>query len=454
MRRSIATPKATNRAADAGLDPVSTTAVEPTISEKRRSSRSSKAMCSSADAEPGHVEAASAGLTYTPKRRSKQKAQASANPADAELDPAPSCPAVGLTNRKRWSIRAAKAISVSADVEPRPGNTAGLTPLRKRRSIICAKANATAADVGRDQVSTSVAPTHSRIRRSSTRTKATGGSADVARHHDSVARTCFNDPLIITIRDEWRQRQSWHRSEKALTLAASAWCRQHVGVRGKNDKAGLKRAAELLERIEAGASGLDEEDIAYTVTPFLLARAPLEAERKKIEKSLRSLVRQLPIAQVIDEVPGFGELSLYSIIGEAGDLSCYRSHRGLWSRMGLAVIAGERQRKKINKDAADAHHYSPARRSTMWNVGNALIGYFGNGPRPLVGEDLNQPNGYSEWQLLFLHELRRFVENHPDERREPVGRKGQIFESYSKHAADHARRLTEKAFQVAAAEMD
>src|SRR5262249_18571796 len=124
----------------------------------------------------------------------------------------------------------------------------------------------------------------------------------------------------------------------------------------------------------------------------------------------------------------------------------YRSHRGLWKRMGLAVIAGERQRKQLSKVAADVHNYPPARRSVMWNVGQALIGCFGKGPRPLVGEDLSQPNGYSEWQSLFLHELRRFAKNHPEERRENVERKGQIFESFSKHAAEHAKRLTEKAF--------
>jgi len=286
--------------------------------------------------------------------------------------------------------------------------------------------------------------------------KATNRSADV-----DDAR--FIDPGVVAIREQWRRRQSWHRSEKALTLAASAWCRSHVHTHDAVSepklikmsekgftvltKSGLKRAADLMTRLESNSPKEDEQDVYLTVLPFFAARAPLEAERTKIEKDLAKLGRRLPIAHVIKQVPGISANTLAAIVGEAGDLSVYRSIRGLWKRMGLAVIAGERQRKCIDKDAAEAHAYNPSRRSVMWNVGNGLISHMGLGPRPLVGEDFDRRNSASHWQKLFVRELRKMVARDPEHSREPTKNKdGKPTESFSKHAAAHAKRLVEKAF--------
>ena len=253
----------------------------------------------------------------------------------------------------------------------------------------------------------------------------------------------FADPLIMEIRQLWRRRQAWHRSEKSLTLAASAMCRSYVGVQGKKDKVNLKKAAALLKRIE---SGKDHSSAAIACLPLLAARAQIEPQRAAVEKTLANLAKQLPIAHVVKATSGFGYGSLAAIVGEAGDLSAYRSLRGLWKRMGVAVINGERQRCKTDTAAALEHGYNPARRSVLWNIGSGLIGRMGKGPRPMVDEDISKRNDLSQWQKLFLTRLRFEAGRDASHRRANAKRKGKTYESFSKHAANRAKRYVEKQF--------
>jgi len=261
----------------------------------------------------------------------------------------------------------------------------------------------------------------------------------------------FVDPLVAQIRQLWRNRQVWHRSEKSLTLQMSALCRGHVGVQGKGDKPGLKRAADLLKLQTDAADTImdrvnDGDEVAGALFPLLFARMQLEPRRAEIEKTLTQLAKQLPIAGVVEQTKGFGLLSLAGIVGEAGAIGEYRTVQGLWKRMGLAVIEGERQRKKSDADEALLHGYSPPRRSVMWNIGGGLIGHLGHGPRPRLDEDVEAREELSEWQKMFLHRLRHEAAADPEHRRPDAERKGEVWESYSKHAANRARRYVEKQF--------
>jgi hypothetical protein len=253
----------------------------------------------------------------------------------------------------------------------------------------------------------------------------------------------FVDPIVQQIRELWRRRQAWHRAEIALTLAASAICRRYVGVAGKGDKIGLKKAADLLAQIEAGT---DHSDAAIAALPILHARDQISPHRLATERLLERLAKKLPVASIINDTAGFGALSLAAIVGEAGDVSAYRTLRGLYKRFGVGRVDGERQRKKSDPLAARAHAYSPARRSVLWNVGNGLIGYMGHGPRPRVGEDIDARTDLSSYQKLFIKRLRFEADRNPAHRKPNATRKGQVFESFSKHAANRARRYVEKMF--------
>lgn len=99
------------------------------------------------------------------------------------------------------------------------------------------------------------------------------------------------------------------------------------------------------------------------------ARAVWDQQRDNAEREMQRLAKLLPIWPFVEQVRGLGAKGLAIIVGEAGiPLGDYRTLSGLWKRMGLAVIAGERQQRKKEKEAAAEHGYSPGRRSQVWAV--------------------------------------------------------------------------------------
>jgi hypothetical protein len=190
-------------------------------------------------------------------------------------------------------------------------------------------------------------------------------------------------PQLIEL---WKRRQAWHRAEKSLTLAASAYCRRICHARGiqkgmtKEEKAEnkirLKRAQDMLERIEKGAELLDKDDhdAANVVVALLMGREPIRNLRKAVEKPIEQLAEQLPVWQWCKPIRGIGPLALASLIGEAGDIGSYKSVGAVWKRFGLGLVDGIRQQRiKGDPIAAKAHGYSPSRRSVAWNVGACLL---------------------------------------------------------------------------------
>lgn len=107
--------------------------------------------------------------------------------------------------------------------------------------------------------------------------------------------------------------------------------------------------------------------------PFLSAIKNFEPERKLIEKRLRVLAKSLPVFPWVFTVTGFGELNFAALVGECGDIGSYRNPSCVWKRMGMAVIEGERQRKKTDPDEALLHGYNPSRRAVAYLIGECLI---------------------------------------------------------------------------------
>jgi hypothetical protein len=183
----------------------------------------------------------------------------------------------------------------------------------------------------------------------------------------SPVNQCLNAlaAAIDEIREQWKRRQMWHRAEKSLTLQAKAMCRRLL--------AGDKKEAEVLYKSALNGGEHEMASTAYlAMHPLLEGRDGIEKARLQVEKRLLVLAKGLPVVPWVDSVRGFGVLSLAGIVGEAGDLSAYSNPAKLWKRMGLAVIGGERQRKKEGA-AGIEHGYNPARRSLMWTVGDCII---------------------------------------------------------------------------------
>lgn len=144
----------------------------------------------------------------------------------------------------------------------------------------------------------------------------------------------------------------------------------------KKKKARLFRCVSVLQkRIERGGEGHGYgDDQAATalsaIVPLILAardnRKPWDDLRKAAEKDMERLAKQLPCYAFAKGVKGFGDLALAVLQAEAGiPFGEYRTVSGLWKRMGLAVINGERQRRKSG-DAALEHAYSPRRRAEVF----------------------------------------------------------------------------------------
>jgi hypothetical protein len=182
----------------------------------------------------------------------------------------------------------------------------------------------------------------------------------------------FSSPLIQEIVEVWRARQDMVRAQQKLTLQAKAICRRFTA--GDKIEAEKLYQAIINDRdhpmaMQAGAA----------IMPLRAASRPVEDQRKAYERHLTKLGAQLPISHMADEIKGIGHLALAKIVGECGDLSAYeKGITGIWKRMGVAVINGERQRKKSG-DEALLHGYAPERRSVLWNIGDALLKAQGKG---------------------------------------------------------------------------
>jgi hypothetical protein len=162
----------------------------------------------------------------------------------------------------------------------------------------------------------------------------------------------------------------WHRAEKSLTLQAKAMCRRLV----EGDK---KEAEVLYKSAINGGKHEHAQDAFLAMAPLLSARDGIEKARLQVEKRGVALVGEVfkampSVGAFVEDTRGFGKLSLFGVIGEAGNLSVYSNPAKLWKRMGLAVINGERQRRKKDEEGIE-QGYSPRRRSLMWTIGDCIV---------------------------------------------------------------------------------
>jgi hypothetical protein len=180
-------------------------------------------------------------------------------------------------------------------------------------------------------------------------------------HRATPLPPAAGNPLNIIV-ERWRWRQDMLRARQRLELQAKAICRRLM----EGDKVA---GAKLYQQVIAA----DVHPLRAALDPFLVAMEPLGAAKRAIERDLEKQARELSIFAWAESVRGLGALSLAGIIGECaigpGD---YRNPSALWKRMGLAVIAGGRQRRVTGADALE-HGYNAERRSLMWNIGGAIM---------------------------------------------------------------------------------
>lgn len=178
-------------------------------------------------------------------------------------------------------------------------------------------------------------------------------------------------------------RERWFiiKQQTAANNALGAYVRTVLGWRGDLPEKDRKVIARRATALIAGKAEDGDADLVGALSAVLLAagesQKPFDRARADLEKRLRKQVTRLPIwSEWASRIMGVGELSVATIIGEAGDLRHYRNESALWSRMGVAVKDGHRQGDKaICKTTDDwiAHGYAPARRAKMFVLGDALV---------------------------------------------------------------------------------
>ena len=189
-----------------------------------------------------------------------------------------------------------------------------------------------------------------------------------------------------------QQQSKADRSIEALIASTIGY---RIDQDEKQRKALFAQAAAIRKAVEKGGDH-DEFDNhngnVSTLSPLILAsagnRGVWDELRKTTEAKMRDLAKQLPVYSFANAVKGFGDLGLAIIAAEAGiPIGEYRTVSGLWKRMGLAVIGGERQRKKTDAQQALLHGYAPRRRSEIWVVADVMFRHQWAGDKDVDGKD-------------------------------------------------------------------
>lgn len=269
---------------------------------------------------------------------------------------------------------------------------------------------------------------------------------------------------IEAIQNLFRLRQKLIQATTSLTLQAQSTVR--LPTASDDDFASDEAKAAARKRTEKlyGEVIKDPDHPLYwNVLPYLSMLESANRDRAAYEKEMARLVKSLPIYAWAKHVKGLGDVSLANIIGACGDIGSYKSVSAVWKRMGLAVFNGNRQGnpgKDASKEDWIAHGYNRRRRSVAWNMGNSLILGMGRF-RPVYGEDVDANEEYTYYQKVFANRARYEAERSCPFKKKVKGEmvpvldeNGEVVrimrnpatgkDSYSAHAANRAKRYTEK----------
>lgn len=122
------------------------------------------------------------------------------------------------------------------------------------------------------------------------------------------------------------------------------------------------------------AGKLDDQEIAKAVSPWRQAIAIFAAEEPWFKKRMEKLAKEMPAAEWVAGVRGFGMTNYACILGETGDLRNYPNPAKVWKRLSVGLVGDERQRRiKDNKELAIIHGYKPEVASIVWQLGECLV---------------------------------------------------------------------------------
>jgi len=174
--------------------------------------------------------------------------------------------------------------------------------------------------------------------------------------------------IIAQIRAEHRKRVFLIKQRVRIGNALGAFIRTQLGwsldLPEKEREARKKQAQKIIDSKGEGT------DFAWIIAANDAACAKYDEAEADIEKTLKKLVRQLPVWRSwAKQIIGLSELGVATIVGEAGDLSDYPKKGHLYQRMCVGFVDGKRQ-GGLSSDAPAAewieHGYNRERRSRLY----------------------------------------------------------------------------------------
>jgi hypothetical protein len=161
------------------------------------------------------------------------------------------------------------------------------------------------------------------------------------------------------------------------------------GKKTKENEAIRKAAEKIFNGIKKGTGvpeGVNVSANTVMLTVDSIEGATLFSDRvEQYKKRLEIVAEMLP---VYEEhwltIKGVGALGLGRIIGEAGDITRFKTVQQLWKRFGLAVFDGVCQGRYVSTkhkgdstEVKNAQHtrmgYNAKRRSVLWTIGDSMI---------------------------------------------------------------------------------
>lgn len=201
--------------------------------------------------------------------------------------------------------------------------------------------------------------------------------------------------MIEELRDWHARRQTYLRTQTALTNTARSMCRNVIRSvwRAQGRDLDMNKDADRKALRDAGAAlftaatrpekpdkpralPLDPQVVALAarkIAPILAARGQVHLPILECERHIRQRAAALPCAAWAQGVRGLGLLSFGQIVAEAGDLDRYANPNKLWKMMELGVVDGQRQRRVSDKELAKRMGYGGQRQAIMSVIADNLI---------------------------------------------------------------------------------
>lgn len=191
-------------------------------------------------------------------------------------------------------------------------------------------------------------------------------------HSDRSCDAFIARTLGYTSPREKDTERSGEKERKAL-FARSAAIRRGI----EKEMIEIEKGGQMASDSQTASAPEADGEIISVCSPLVQASAHsrLAWDNLLVQtvKLMCKHAKSLPVYTWANSVKGFGDLGLAIIVAETGDLSNFATKERVWKRLGLAVIAGERQQRRTNAEEAKAHGYAPRRRAEIWTIADSLF---------------------------------------------------------------------------------